>query len=87
VWLLLELKQVPYTIEKINMRCYGEKAASFTAKVPRGLLPVMELDGELMTESDAIMAALQDAFPERPMLPAHGTPERQCALLLHCTCA
>ena len=25
VWLQLELKRIPYTLEKINMRCYGPK--------------------------------------------------------------
>lgn len=46
----LEEKRIPYTIDKINMRCYGEKKASFTAKVPSGMLPVLEIDGKLMTE-------------------------------------
>lgn len=29
----LEEKRIPYTMEKINMRCYGDKPASFMAKV------------------------------------------------------
>ena len=29
----LEEKQIPYTIEKINMNCYGPKPASFLQKV------------------------------------------------------
>jgi glutathione S-transferase len=33
VWLQLEEKRIPYTIEKINMRCYGDKPPSFMAKV------------------------------------------------------
>jgi hypothetical protein len=33
VWLQLEEKQLPYTIEKINMRCYGDKPRDFIAKV------------------------------------------------------
>lgn len=33
VWLQLEEKRIPYVIEKINMRCYGDKPASFMAKV------------------------------------------------------
>ena len=33
VWLQLEEKQIPYTIEKINMRCYGDKPREYTAKV------------------------------------------------------
>ena len=46
----LEEKRIPYTIDKINMRCYGDKKAAFTAKVPAGMLPVLEIDGKLMTE-------------------------------------
>lgn len=33
VWLQLEEKRIPYIIEKINMRCYGDKPPSFMAKV------------------------------------------------------
>ena len=29
----LEEKQIPYTLEKINMRCYGPKPPSYSAKV------------------------------------------------------
>ena len=50
IWMQLEEKRIPYKIDKINMRCYGEKKASFTAKVPSGMLPVLEIDGKLMTE-------------------------------------
>lgn len=39
VWLQLEEKQIPYTMEKINMRCYGDKPPSFTAKVGGWLGP------------------------------------------------
>ncbi len=46
----LEEKRIPYKIDKINMRCYGDKKASFTAKVPSGMLPVLEIDSKLMTE-------------------------------------
>ena len=33
---------------------------AFPAQVPSGLLPVMELNGEVTTESDAIMARLEE---------------------------
>eukprot|EP00891_Asterochloris_glomerata_P004643 jgi/Astpho2/4643/e_gw1.00067.117.1_t len=76
VFLQLEEKQIPYTIEKINMRCYGDKPREFTAKVPSGLLPVLEMDGKLTTESAAIMDKLEAAFPQRPMMPwPEGSPE------------
>lgn len=70
-----EEKKIPYSVEKINMRCYGDKPDSFLAKVPRGLLPVIELDGKVITESTEIMEALEKTFPEPPMLPVSGTSE------------
>ena len=70
VWLLLEEKQVPYKIEKVPMRSYGDKPKWFLDKVPSGLLPVIELDGRMITESLVIMQILDETFPDRPLLPA-----------------
>lgn len=70
IWLQLEEKRIPYTIEKINMRCYGEKAQSYLAKCPAGLLPAMELDGQLFTESEVIQQVLEESFPNNtPLIP------------------
>lgn len=62
VWLWLEEKQVPYRVEKVTMFCYGEKEAWYTRKVPSGMLPALELDGRLITESDDILIALERTF-------------------------
>ena len=62
VWLWLEEKQIPYRIEKVTMFCYGEKEAWYKRKVPSGMLPAIELDGRLITESDDILLALERAF-------------------------
>ncbi|TVQ09634.1 MAG: glutathione S-transferase family protein [Leptolyngbya sp. DLM2.Bin27] len=62
VWLWLEEKQVPYRIEKVTMFCYGEKEAWYKRKVPSGMLPALELDGRMITESDDILLALEQAF-------------------------
>ena len=62
VWLWLELRRVPYRIRKVTMRCYGSKESWFTALVPSGMLPALELDGQLLTESDRILEALERAF-------------------------
>ncbi|KAK9905873.1 hypothetical protein WJX75_007986 [Coccomyxa subellipsoidea] len=80
VWLQLEEKKIPYTLEKINMRCYGDKPPEYTAKVPSGLLPAMELDGRLIVESAEIMRILEEAFPDHnPLLPSKGSKDRQRA--------
>jgi glutathione S-transferase len=62
VWLWLEEKQIPYRIEKVTMFCYGEKETWYKRKVPSGMLPAIELDGRLITESDDILIALEQAF-------------------------
>lgn len=62
VWLWLEEKQIPYRIEKVTMFCYGEKEKWYKRKVPSGMLPALELDGRLITESDDILMALERAF-------------------------
>lgn len=62
VWLFLEEKAVPYRIAKVTMRCYGRKERWYLEKVPNGMLPALELDGTMITESDDILAALEAAF-------------------------
>jgi glutathione S-transferase len=62
VWLWLEEKQIPYRVAKVTMFCYGEKESWYKRKVPSGMLPAVELDGRLITESDDILLALEQAF-------------------------
>jgi glutathione S-transferase len=62
IWLWLEEKQIPYRIEKVTMFCYGEKESWYKRKVPSGMLPAIELDGRIITESDDILIALERAF-------------------------
>eukprot|EP00747_Dinoflagellata_sp_TGD_P220291 gnl/TRDRNA2_/TRDRNA2_92287_c0_seq1.p1 gnl/TRDRNA2_/TRDRNA2_92287_c0~~gnl/TRDRNA2_/TRDRNA2_92287_c0_seq1.p1 ORF type:complete len:735 (+),score=106.32 gnl/TRDRNA2_/TRDRNA2_92287_c0_seq1:319-2205(+) len=61
-WMLLEEKQIPFRVEKINMRSYGAKPQEFLNKVPSGLLPAIQLDGQLMTDSQRIMMTLESVF-------------------------
>ena len=65
------------------MRSYGDKPAWFLQKVPGGLLPVIELDGKVITESLTIMQILDNEFKTcRSMLPAPGLDERARAQTL-----
>ncbi|KAH8069534.1 chloride channel [Aureococcus anophagefferens] len=75
--MMLEEKEINYAVELINMRSYGDKPASFTAKVRGGILPALELDGTMYTESLDIMAMLDDAFADgrRALLPDRESPE------------
>lgn len=62
IWLWLEEKQIPYRIDKVTMFCYGEKESWYKRKVPSGMLPAIELDGRIITESDDILIALEQVF-------------------------
>ncbi len=62
IWLWLEEKQIPYRIQKVTMFCYGKKESWYKRIVPSGMLPAVDLDGQIITESDDILLALEKAF-------------------------
>ncbi len=62
VWLWLEEKQIPYRVEKVTMFCYGEKESWYRRKVPSGMLPAIQLDGKIITESDDILLGLERTY-------------------------
>ena len=62
IWLWLEEMQIPYRIQKVTMFCYGKKESWYKRKVPSGMLPAVELDGQIITESDDILLALEKVF-------------------------
>ncbi len=62
IWLWLEEKQIPYRIKKVTMFCYGKKESWYQRQVPSGMLPAIELDGQIITESDDILIALEKVF-------------------------
>ena len=49
-------------MKKVTMRCYGQKEEWYLRKVPSGMLPALELNGRLITESDEILFALEKHF-------------------------
>jgi len=62
IWLWLEFKKIPYRVKKINMFCYGQKESWFLEKVRSGKLPAIEFKGQVITESDDIIASLENEF-------------------------
>jgi len=69
----LEVKRIPHRIRTINMRCYGQKPPYYLAMVPSGLLPAVEYQGRVYTESLDIMLMIEDEFPNHnPLLPPDG---------------
>ena len=62
IWLWLEYKKIPYIVKKINMFCYGQKENWFLDKVRSGKLPAIEFKGQVVTESDRIIAFLESKY-------------------------
>ena len=76
VWLWLEEKQIPYRIKKVTMFCYGTKEDWYKRKVPSGMLPALDLNGKIITESDDILVELEQTFgPLQPL--AYGMNHRK----------
>ncbi|KAL3935339.1 MAG: hypothetical protein SGBAC_009124 [Bacillariaceae sp.] len=71
--LLVEEKQIPIKIDLVPMRSYGDKPREFLQKVPNGLLPAIEVNGQVITESSVIMELLDKWHPPedgyKPMVP------------------
>ncbi len=62
IWLWLEFKKIPYKVQKVNMYCYGKKEPWFLQKVPSGKLPAIELNNQIITESDDIIYFLEKEY-------------------------
>ena len=80
VWMFLEEKRIPYRIEKINMRCYGEKPASFNRLQPSGAIPVAIIDGTVYNQSNDIIYTLEQLFSGegyKPMLPSQSDNDKR----------
>lgn len=77
--LLIEEKEVPVKIDLVPMRSYGDKPREFLQKVPSGLLPAIEINGKVITESQVIMDLLDRWHPVsegyKPMMPAEEDVE------------
>ena len=66
----LNLKDLDYEVVPVNLRTGEQKDPSFIARNPFGGLPVLEADGRDRAQSMALLAWLDEAYPDPPLLPA-----------------
>jgi maleylpyruvate isomerase len=71
----LNLKGLDYETAPVNLIEGAQKSAAFVALNPQGMVPAIEADGLVLTQSPAILEWLEETFPEPPLLPG-GTAER-----------
>jgi glutathione S-transferase len=80
--MMLEKKRIPYRIEKVNMCCYGEETTDFMRLQPNGEIPVAIIDVSTYGQSNGIMYALEELFPQNKSLkPPKGQEGRAQDLL------
>lgn len=53
-----------------DLRANAQSAPDYVACNPQGLVPALEIDGAVLTQSLAIIEYLEERFPEPPLLPA-----------------
>jgi len=69
VRIALNLKGVDYDSRQVNLLDGDQKGDAYRAVNPQGLVPALEIDGHLLTQSLAIMDYLDARFPEPRLVP------------------
>ena len=70
VRITLGLKGLDYTYAACHLRKGEQRREAYLKLNPQGLVPTLELaDGTLLTQSLAIIAYLDETYPEPPLLP------------------
>jgi maleylacetoacetate isomerase len=70
VRIALNLKGLAYERAPVNLLADAQKAADYRALNPQGLVPTLEIDGERLTQSLAIIDRLDALHPAPRLIPA-----------------
>ena len=66
----LNLKGVPYEQAPVDLRAGDQASAAYRVLNPQGLVPAIEFEGGVHTQSPAILEWLEERWPEPPLLPS-----------------
>lgn len=66
----LALKGLAYDQKGVDLRTGAQRSAAFVALNPQGMVPALEVDGDVLTQSPAILEWLEEAHPAPALLPA-----------------
>lgn len=70
VRIALNLKGLSYDQHAIHLRRNDQAKPDYRSVNPQGLVPALEIDGETLIQSLAIIEYLDETHPEPPLLPA-----------------
>jgi glutathione S-transferase len=76
--ILLEEVGTPYDTVRIDLKAGEQNGPAFRAINPRGKVPVLNADGEILTEGIAIQYYLARRFAENALLPDDVLPATRC---------
>jgi maleylacetoacetate isomerase len=71
VRIALNLKGIAYEQSIVHLRRAEQDREEYLALNPQALVPTLETDGEVLTQSLAIIEYLDETHPEPPLLPGH----------------
>lgn len=83
----LNMKGIPWESLPVSLRTGEQREAAFAAVNPQRLVPALETDGGVITQSLAIIEWLDETFPTPPLLPVSALDRayvRAFALAIAC---
>ena len=87
VRIALALKGLSYEQRGHDLRTGAQKDPAYVALNPQGMVPALELDGAVLTQSPAILEWLEEAYPAPALLPSDAVGRahvRAMAALIGC---
>ena len=85
-WITLTEAGAAFEVRPLNFRRQQHMSADYMAINPKHKVPLLEVDGETMTESTAIQLWIARAFPAARLLPDEEWQELE-AISLHSWCS
>ena len=73
----LNLKGLAYEQRPVNLLEGEQGGDAYRALQPQGLVPALEHDGEVLTQSPAILEWLEETYPQPPLLPLEAVERAQ----------
>jgi maleylpyruvate isomerase len=73
----LNLKGIVYETSPVDLIEGVQKSDAYLALNPQGLVPALEVEGAVLTQSPAILEWLEETHPEPPLLPRDAAGRAQ----------
>ncbi len=83
----LNAKGLAYRQVSHDLRTGEQRAPDYLALNPQGLVPALEVDGHVLTQSSAIIEWLDERYPDPPLLPTDADDRamvRAMAMIVAC---